>query len=133
MSLLDAILNTTVEVNGVYLPIDKCIDSIRRYIRPFSFRNKDHNYELSLKGTCFLAKYMGKLFLIATKHQLGHGIDERQAEDICITVSTDPVNGRIMVSSSEVTTFTFDDHDNNLTVEEDIIILAFNQKIIPLI
>jgi hypothetical protein len=71
---------------------------------------------------------MGKFFLIATKHQLGHGIDERHPEDICITVSDDPVNGRIMVSSSEVTTFTFDDPDNNLTVEEDIVILGFNPK-----
>jgi hypothetical protein len=126
-SYLISALKMTVRINGVHTPLAGVPDSIKRFVRPFLVHNSDDFYHFSVKGTCILIKFFNKLFVVATKHQLGAEENERQSEEVCISIDGSPIGGKLYISASTISTISFgDDVDHRFA--EDILFLEYDPK-----
>ncbi len=114
---------TSVEMNGVYVRINNVPDNIVRFCKPLFFYNPGSEFELSIVGTCFLARYRQKLVLVTTRHQLGKGNAARAPDEACILVEED--GKRHALTCSAYARPTFPDHPDH-NVAEDIILLQFD-------
>lgn len=116
---------TTVQINGIYVPFNKSIETLQRFCRPVIFHNEDPVYEASLSGSAFLLQHNGKNFFICTRHQLGEGKTERSPEDIIIVVYDDDNRKQGLTSNEAIKTNFSDQNTKSL---EDILLLRFEGK-----
>jgi hypothetical protein len=124
-SIQTAMEKTSVEMNGVWVRFNKVLDNMVRFCRPMAFYNPGSEYELSIAGTCFLARYMQKLVLISTRHQLGKTGAARQPNEACIVVESG--KQRVALTCSQYIRPSFVDHEDH-NVAEDIILLQFGAQ-----
>lgn len=109
-TLLESRQDTSVFINGLYVPIDQVKYSLERFSRPLFFYNAGSSYEVSVAGSCFLARLAGENFLIATRHQLEAGGARREEPEVCIALYDSHVgdkptlltpNGGVIVDESD--------------------------------
>jgi len=114
---------TFVEMNGIYVRTNNVPDDIVRFCKPLCFYNPGSEFELSIVGTCFLARYRQKLVLVTTRHQLGKGNATRPPNEACILVEEGGHHHALTCSAYARPTFP--DHADH-RVAEDIILLRFD-------
>lgn len=77
----------SVCMGGLLVPFNRAFSNIARYCRPLAFHNDDEHYDLSMAGSAFLVRVLGKNYLFATQHQRGDVGGERGASQIVILVA----------------------------------------------
>jgi hypothetical protein len=93
---------TSVLMNGLLVPINRCPDNLSRFCRPVLFHNTDPYLDLSIMGSSFLVRHKGRNLVLCSRHQLGSGSDARAPDDIVIAI-TEPDGTGIALTSNEAT------------------------------
>jgi len=121
-SFLTAILKTSVPMNGLYLPFDRCIANLQRFCRPVLFHNDDPTYEVSARGSSLLLRHQGRAFVLFSAHQLGIGAQRRRPDEamLILTDGTSARTGRGPDSAILVR-----HHDANVGNLDDVILLEY--------
>lgn len=120
--LLERRKRASVVVNGVYVAIDDVKYALDRFSRPLLFHNADTPFQVSVAGSCFLARTRGENFLIATRHQLGK--PARNVTDVCIALYDDPTSPKAtLLTPSGGIGLSYDDPAARFL--EDLLVLTF--------
>jgi hypothetical protein len=84
-------------------------------------------FDVSVVGSCMLARFRGENFLIATRHQLGKGDEQRPETEVCVALFDD-AKSRIptLLTPSGGIRISFNDADDKFL--EDILVLTFERE-----
>lgn len=125
--LLEAKQQASVQINGLWVPIDSAKFSLERFSRPLWFHNTGTAFEVSVSGTCALMRRRGENFLIATRHQLGKGNDARPETEACIALYDDPKSAKpTLLTPSGSVKISY--HEPGAEFLEDLLILTFERE-----
>ena len=121
-SFIVAAMKTTVEMNGVFVRFNHCIENLQRFCRPVMFHNDDPMYEASYAGSSFLLRHRNRNVLLCTDHQLGQGDHKRQANEIMIILN-DEGDKKVGLTPNGVTKIVF--HDAEAQNLKDIALVEY--------
>jgi hypothetical protein len=121
-SFFTAAMKSTVQMNGVYVRFDRCVENLQRFCRPVIFHNEDPLYEASYAGSSFLLRYKRRHVVLCTEHQLGHGSNKRTPDELMIILE-DGQGTKVGISPSAAAKVRFPSLDAaNL---EDIVLVEY--------
>lgn len=66
----ETLAHMSADVGGLHLPALKVLDYSVKFCAPLLFQNENENYPMSIGGSCFLFRFKGRHFQIATQHQI---------------------------------------------------------------
>lgn len=117
-----AALKTSVTLNGLEIPFPRVVQSLARFCRPLAFHNEGEDYELSMVGSAFAVRVLGRNFLVSSQHQLGSGAAQRAVDDVVMIINTD--RGHLAVTGNEAIRMRLGPQDS--MTEQDVFILRFD-------
>lgn len=121
-SFVKASIKTTVQMNGLCVRFDRCVENLQRFCRPVMFHNDDALYEASYAGSSFLLRYKGRNVLLCAEHQLGRGEGRRTPDELMIIL--DEARGeKVGVSPNGAARIRF--HDPASENLEDIVLVEY--------
>ncbi len=80
----ETLAHMSVDIGGLYLPALDSLDYSVKFCAPLLFQNESSDYPISVGGSCFLFRFRGRFFQIATQHQITNSI--RDAKDVRVAL-----------------------------------------------
>lgn len=68
----ETLAHMSADVGGLYLPALDVLDYSVKFCAPLLFQNDNENFPMSVGGSCFLFRFRGRSFQIATQHQISN-------------------------------------------------------------